>query len=74
MVGLRERQEDKTHLYLVTLTHDGDAEEVDGVHVEGNGDDVEGESGVRHAGDAACPGQLGGLFVLQSLLLPYPEQ
>ena len=64
MVGLRERKEDKTHLYLVTLTHDGDAEEVDGVHVEGDGDDVEGEGGVRHTGDAARPGQLCGLLVL----------
>ena len=43
------------------MSDDGDAEEVDGVHVKGDGDDVEWEGGVRHAGDGAGPGQVGRL-------------
>jgi hypothetical protein len=44
--------------YLIGLADDGDAEEVDCVHVEGDGDDVEGEGGVCHAGDGAGSGQV----------------
>jgi hypothetical protein len=40
------------------LADNGDAEEIDCVHVEGDGDDVEGEGGVCHAGDGAGSGQV----------------
>ena len=46
---------------LIGLADNGDAEEVDGVHVEGDGDDVEREGGVGHARHRAGPRQVGGL-------------
>ena len=46
---------------LIWLTDDGDAEKIDGVHVEIDSNNVEGQRGVRYTRDGACSGQLRGL-------------
>ena len=47
----------KTNPYL---TDYGDAEEADGVHVESDGDAVEGHGRVRNGGEGAGPRKVGG--------------
>lgn len=51
------------------LAHDGDAQEVDRVHVEGDGDNVEGHGGVCDGGDGGGAGH-GGLQTVATLLFP----
>lgn len=48
-------------MYLIRLSNNRDAEEVDGVHVQGDRDDVQAQGGVRHTGDRTCSGQVGRL-------------
>ena len=43
-------------IYLIRLSNNRDAEKVDGVHVQGDRDDVQAQGGVRHTGDRTCSG------------------